>query len=229
MPPRDEVHVRLVRVAEPPQPLPALEALLDAEEREQAHRFRSEAARTRFVVSHGVLRLELGRLTGSAPEALRFARRCGHCGGTDHGKPHLADRSLDFSLSHSGGFALLAVARGRTVGADIEQVGRRTDVLAVARRALAPDERRALAALPTDEARREAFFRCWTRKEAYLKARGEGLAGGLDTFSVPIGDDDPCRPQVPGDPEESARWLIRTIPAPRGYRAAVAAEGTWGL
>jgi len=224
------VHVWLVPVAVPPYPLAFLQGLLDHDERERAGRFRLEAARTRFVVSHGVLRLALGRLTGSAPETLRYARRCGHCGGTEHGKPYLATATrsrIDFSIAHSGALALVAVARGRRVGADVERVRRRTDVLAIARRALSPVERRAIESLPTDDERREAFFRCWTRKEAYLKARGEGLAGGLDTFSVPVLDDDWCRPEVPGDPGETGRWLIRSLRTPSGYRAAIAAEGTW--
>jgi 4'-phosphopantetheinyl transferase len=167
----------------------------------------------RSLVSHVALRLVLGEITGTAPERLRFERRCGHCGGAGHGKPRLAGRSdLDFSISHSGELALIAVARGRRVGADVERVRPRTDVLAIARGSLSARERRAIEALATDEARREAFFRCWTRKEAYLKALGVGLAGGLDT-----------------DPEQARGWQIRSLPAPPGYMAAVAAEGQFVL
>jgi 4'-phosphopantetheinyl transferase len=205
--PEGEVHVWLVPVARAPQPLP----ILDDEERERAGRFRVDAARKRFVVSHGALRLILGRLTGIAPESLRFARRCGHCGSTDHGKPHLSGSSgLEFSLSHSDGLVLIAVARGRRVGADVERVRSRTDVLAVARHALAPAERLEIESPSTDEKRREAFFRCWTRKEAYLKARGVGLAGGLGSTAGP-------------------GWQIRSLHAPPGYAAAVAADGQFAL
>jgi 4'-phosphopantetheinyl transferase len=230
--PDGEVHVWLAPAAVASESLAILHGVLDDDERERARRFRIDAARERFVVSHGVLRFVLGRLTGSAPETLRFARRCGRCGRTDHGKPHLstADRSgIEFNLAHSGALALIAVARGRLVGADVERVRRRTDVLAVARHSLSPIERHAIESLATDHERREAFFRCWTRKEAYLKARGEGLAGGLDSFSVAVLDDDSCRPQVPADPGETGRWQICSLPAPPGYRAAVAAEGSWGL
>lgn len=212
--------------------LAVLEGVLDDGERERARRFRADAARRRFVVGHGVLRLMLGRLTGAAPELLRFARRCARCGSTEHGKPYVTapERSdIDFSLAHSGELALVAVARGRLVGADVEGVRRRTDVLAVARHAFSPAERRAIESLATEDERREAFFRCWTRKEAYLKARGEGLAGGLDTFTVPVDDIDWCRPDVPSDPAERDRWRIRSLPTPPGYRAAVAAEGSWEL
>jgi 4'-phosphopantetheinyl transferase len=169
--------------------------------------------RKRSLVSHVALRLVLGELTGLAPESFRLERRCGHCGGAGHGKPQLVDRSdLDFSLSHSGGLALIAVASGRPVGADVERVRPRTDVLAIARGSLSARERQAIESPGTDEARREAFFRCWTRKEAYLKGVGTGLAGGVDT-----------------DPEEARGWQVRSLRAPRGYAAAIAAEGQFAL
>jgi 4'-phosphopantetheinyl transferase len=170
-------------------------------------------ARKRSLVGHVALRLVLGELTGTAPERLRFERRCGHCGRSGHGKPRLAGRSeLDFSLSHSGGLVLIAVARGRRVGADVERVRARTDVLAIARGSLTARERRTIEAPDTDEARRAAFFSCWTRKEAYLKGLGTGLAGGLDI-----------------DPEEALGWQVRSLPVPPGYAAAVAAEGQFAL
>jgi 4'-phosphopantetheinyl transferase len=187
--PEDEVGVWLIRLGSVPDP------------------------RKRSLVGHVALRLVLGELTGTAPECLRFERRCGHCGGAGHGKPGLAGSSeLDFSVSHSGGLALIAVARGRQVGADVERVRARTDVLAIARGSLSARERRTIESPETDQERRAAFFRCWTRKEAYLKGLGTGLAGGLDT-----------------DPEEAAGWQVRSLRAPPGYAAAVAAEGQFAL
>ena len=162
----------------------------------------------RSLVGHVALRLVLGELTGSAPERLRFERRCGHCGDSGHGKPHLADRpDLDFSLSHSGELVLIAVARGHRVGADVERVRLRTDVLAIARGSLSERERRTIEAGRTDAARREAFFRCWTRKEAYLKGLGAGLAGGLET-----------------DPDLAPGWQVCSLAVGSGYAAAVAAD-----
>jgi 4'-phosphopantetheinyl transferase len=201
------VHVWLVPVARAPERV----AILGDEERERARRFRFDAARRRFVVSHVALRLILGRLTGVRPDDLRFARRCGRCGSTDHGKPHLpGSLGIDFSLAHSDGLALIAVARGRRVGVDVERVRRRADVLAVARHAFSPAERLEIESASNDEERRAAFFRCWTRKEAYLKAIGVGLAGGLDGVVGP-------------------GWQIRSVRAPPGYLAAVAAEGQFAL
>jgi 4'-phosphopantetheinyl transferase len=187
--PEDEVHAWLVRLATVPD------------------------ARKRSLVGHVALRLVLGELTGTAPGSLQFERRCGHCGRDGHGKPRLAGRSeLDFSLSHSGGLVLIAVARGRRVGADVERVRARTDVLAIARGSLSARERRTIEAAETAEARRAAFFRCWTRKEAHLKGLGTGLAGGLDT-----------------DPDEAAGWQLRSLCAPPGYAATVAAEGQFAF
>ena len=169
--------------------------------------------RKRSLVGHIALRLLLAELTGAAPESLRFERRCGHCGEAGHGKPQLSTRpELDFSLSHSGGLALIAVASGRRVGADVERVRPRTDVRAIARGSLTARERRTIESCETDEARRAAFFRCWTRKEAYLKGIGTGLAGGLDA-----------------DPEAARGWHVSSLPVPPGYAAAVAAEGQLAL
>ena len=189
MPPAGEVHVWIVPLGSAPEP------------------------RKRSLISHVALRLVLGELTAAAPESLRFERRCGHCGGAGHGKPQLAGRrDIDFSISHSDELALIAVARGRRVGADVERVRPRTDVLAIARGSLSVRERQAIESLETDEARRAEFFRCWTRKEAYLKGLGVGLAGGLDT-----------------DPEEAQGWQVESLLAPLGYVAAVAAEGQFAL
>jgi 4'-phosphopantetheinyl transferase len=189
MPPEGEVHAWLVRLGTVPEP------------------------RERSLVGHVALRVVLGEVTGTAPEDLLFERRCGHCGGSGHGKPRLAGRSeLDFSLSHSGELALIAVARGRLVGADVERVRPRTDVLAIARGSLSARERQTVESMETDAARRAAFFRCWTRKEAYLKGLGTGLAGGLDT-----------------DPDEDPGWEVHSLAAPPGYAAAVAAEGQFAI
>jgi 4'-phosphopantetheinyl transferase superfamily len=102
------------------------------------------------------------------------------------------------------------VARGRRVGVDVERVRRGTDVLAIAAGSLSAAERLEIESAPTDEGQREAFFRLWTRKEAYLKATGVGLAGGLDAVA-------------------GAGWTVRPLRAPAGYAAAVAGEGRFTL
>jgi 4'-phosphopantetheinyl transferase len=200
----------------------ALESLLSADERERAARLPIEAARKRFVVARGYARSLLGRMLERDPAALQFDCRCAACGGTDHGKPYVADTpDVDFNVSHSADLVLVAAARGRAVGVDVEHRRERTNVELVAQ-ALSPSERAALVSLPP-ERRREAFFSTWTRKEAYLKGRGLGLAGGIDGWSVT--PDGSVAPEGKGFQTGDARWRIESLDVREGYAAAVAAEG----
>jgi 4'-phosphopantetheinyl transferase len=121
--------------------------------------------------------------------------------------------------------ALIAVASGRTIGVDLERV--RSDLAAdeIARRFFSASERAALDSFPS-ELKSEAFFRCWTRKEAFIKAIGEGLSYPLDAFDVTLGPDEPARVlRVGDDPAEAARWTIHDLKVPSGFAAALAASG----
>jgi 4'-phosphopantetheinyl transferase len=200
----------------------ALERLLSDGERDRAAGIPIEEARRRYVVARGSARSLLGRMLERDPAALEFESRCAACGGTDHGKPYVAGApGVDFNVSHSADLVLVAAARGRAVGVDVEQRRERTDVDLVAR-ALSPTERATLAGLPP-ERRRDAFFSAWTRKEAYLKGRGLGLAGGLAKWSVT--PDGSVAPEGEGFQTGDARWRIESLDVRDGYAAAVAAEG----
>jgi 4'-phosphopantetheinyl transferase len=178
---------------------------------------RCRCSNERFVAAHAALRSILGAALDRDPRALRFARRCGRYGATNHGKPHLeVEPGLDFSLSRSGDVALLALARGRRVGVDVERPPPGADLAAVAAQALAPGERTAIAALPPGE-RDAAILRAWTRKEALLKAQGLGVDGDLQKLDVASAD--------PG-PVTLAGWHVASLD---GGTAAVAGEGTWHL
>jgi 4'-phosphopantetheinyl transferase len=178
------------------------------------------------VVSHAATRIILGRILGRNPTALSFQSRCGHCGQVGHGKPYLSSghSGIEFNIAHSGELALVAVAHGRPVGVDVERVRDRTDVLGVARSALSAAEHAAIESIAVRD-RRSAFFTCWTRKEAYLKARAVGIAGGLSDFTVSPVDAGRVSPQVPDDPTEAERWSISSLYPGPGYAAAVASEG----
>ncbi|MBI4876600.1 MAG: 4'-phosphopantetheinyl transferase superfamily protein [Acidobacteria bacterium] len=165
---------------------------LDAEERRRYEAFRFEADRRRFLLSHLALRRILGG-------GVRFER-------DPRGKPRLQGGELRFNLSHSGSLALVAVSRDCEVGVDVEQVRRNVKVELVARRFFAPGEMATLQGL-SEPARTEAFFRCWVRKEAYLKAAGTGLTDALREIDAG---------QMPG-------WSIADLEVPPGYVAAVAA------
>lgn len=198
--------------------LPALYEVLSLDERERAERFRVPKAKDEFVLTRGTLRSLLGSALHKHPGAVRFEY-------SEHGKPALSaseQSDLRFSVSHTEGIALFAFALGRAVGVDIEFVERSGDVNAIAERFFSAGERQVLRGLSSSNSR-EAFFRCWTRKEAYVKARGKGLSIPLDQFDVSILPDEPAqllatRP----DPEEAARWSLHELTIRPDYAAALA-------
>ncbi len=205
-----------------PQESERLASLLSEDEKARAARLRVPAVRERFIAGRGLLRRLLGMYLGAPPESLRFAYR-------PHGKPYLhpeiAAPDVRFNLSHSQGLALFAFARGREVGVDLEIVRADRDHTRLASRFFSAREVDALAALDPGD-RMAGFFRCWTRKEAYLKARGEGLAIPLDSFSVSVGaGETDCLLEAIGTPSEAARWRIIAVDAAPGYAAALAVEG----
>lgn len=220
--PPDAVHVWRI---DPAATAPAAELLpaLEAEERQRADRFHFARDRDRFIVTRGMLRRILARYLIAAPEAVRF--RYG-----SHGKPTLAPdqngTDLRFNLSHTEGLALLAVARAREVGIDVERVRPGFASEEIAERFFAPAEVRALRALPRDR-QDDAFFACWTRKEAYVKARGEGLSIPLDQFTVSLAPDEPAALlRVATDAAETARWSLHDLAVGPDYRAALLVEGS---
>ncbi|MEU6171448.1 4'-phosphopantetheinyl transferase superfamily protein [Streptantibioticus parmotrematis] len=208
--PGEVPHVWALRVSSYADALPNSLVLLDAAERERHKAFVRAADRASYAAAHVALRRLLGAYADADPAALEFTREtCPVCAGA-HGRPALAGGAgPHFSLSHSADMVLIAVA-GTPVGADVERIpeGRFVDDVA---RSLHPRERDELAALPAQE-RRAAFARCWTRKEAYLKGTGEGLAG------------DPARDYVgSGDaPATLPGWSLADWTVDEGYAAAVA-------
>ena len=216
----DEVQVWRIDLAAAQELAESFGATLTPDERERAERFRDVAHRTRFVGVRGWLRTLLAAYLGELPADLRF--RYG-----PHGKPALASANPDdlrFNLSHSGRTALLAVSRGREVGVDLE--ARRGDKMRLAERFFAADEVVRLRAMPPD-AREHAFYGCWTRKEAFVKARGEGLSLPLHRFAVAVAPDEPpAILWVDGDPREGERWTVHDLPEIPGYASALVVEGT---
>jgi 4'-phosphopantetheinyl transferase len=218
----NDVHLWLAHLPSVADQLPRLEQYLSAEERERAQRFRQAADRHRYIVSHGMLRLLLARYLSADPAQLRFLENA-------FGKPRLdgpaVAATLCFNLSHSGEFVLLGITRAREIGVDVETVRPRFATLEVAERFFAPAEVTVLRSLPQAE-QTTAFFLCWTRKEAFIKARGEGLSRALDKFEVAF------RPEEPAallwsadDPKASLRWSIRDASPAPGYAAAVVVDG----
>jgi 4'-phosphopantetheinyl transferase len=218
----DAVHVWAAPLDPPAAAVGRNAALLAPDERTRAERFRFDRDRRRFTVARGVLRTLLGRYLATDPRAVAFRYE-------SHGKPVLADafaaHGIRFNVSHSGEMALFAFARGRELGVDVEEVRRMEDGLDIAERFFSQAEVAAFRALP-DEIRDDAFFNCWTRKEAYIKAVGEGLSFPLHVFDVSLAPGEPARLLASRDPQQAERWSLRGLPDPApGYRAALVVEG----
>lgn len=174
-----DVHVWAVPLTGDPE---AFAGLLSSAERQRLERFRFADHRRRYQIGHGSLRWILSGYLGLTPDEVEFSQG-------PRGKPYLANRTAEgqgpfFNLSHSGKLALVAVARSE-LGVDVEKVRRLDSLTEIARRHFSAPEFAALEALH-GTARELAFYRCWTRKEAYIKALGEGLSMSLDSFEVTL-------------------------------------------
>lgn len=234
-----EIHLWSVRLDPPPARVAAVRRRLDAEETARADRFRFERHRRRFAVGRGAVRELLAAYLGVAPEAIRF-------GYGEKGKPFLAApahggaANLRFNLTNSHELALVAVATGVELGVDVEHLRPMPDAEQIAERFFSPAERWALAAVALEEAvgaggeaaRDAAFFNAWTRKEAYLKAVGDGLTAALDRFDVTLAPGEPARLlALDGSAEAAARWSLFHLRPEAGYVGALAVPdpGPWRL
>ncbi len=197
--------------------LERLEAVLDPEEILRANRFRFAEHRRAFVIARGLLRCLLAQFSGTAAHQVRFSYG-------PRGKPAFqSDRGLRFNVSHSGDLVLYAFALDRELGVDIEKHRNMSDLIGVAERFFAPAEVSNLLSLPPAE-RPAAFFRCWTRKESFVKAMGDGLYLPLDSFQVSLQPDEPAAiVQVSGCQE--SRWRLADVTPAEGYSAALVTEG----
>lgn len=197
-------------------------SFLSSDEIMRADRFHFARDRQTFTAARACLRILLGRYSTCDPRALRFVY-----GKWD--KPSLdrpqAPGEIQFNISHSGKKAVITIARGREVGVDIEQVRDNFDHQALARRFFSPAEQQALASLPASE-KCDGFFRCWTRKEAYIKAHGSGLTLALHSFDVSLlPGERPSLLATRPDPEEATRWSLCEVDAGPGYQAALCVRG----
>jgi phosphopantetheinyl transferase len=213
-----EIAVHWARPADDP----SMRAHLDDAELIRYERFVRAEDKARFVTGRAMARAALAEATGLSPGEIRFSTDCEHCGGS-HGKPRLPGRDVHFSLSHSGGLVVLALARGAgavEVGVDVERESDR-DIDGIAGMVLAGPEREVLNALPAGE-RRRAFHAYWSRKEALLKATGHGLAAPMSAIHVSAPAEPPRVLAWEGEAAAPAVGLADLRPGP-GYAASVAA------
>ena len=225
--PNDAVHVWRTSLCVSTPYLRIFEDTLTADERARAERFYFQKHRERFIAGRGLLRHILSRYLGKEPDQLRFCYN-------SYGKPALIEEAgaegLCFNLSHSHGIALYALTRGREIGIDIEYFRPDVETEKLAERFFSPREAAALRALP-EHLRKEAFFNCWTRKEAYIKADGKGLAIPLNAFDVSLTPGEPAALlRTESQPQETSRWSLRALNLEPGYAAALAVKGhDWEL
>jgi 4'-phosphopantetheinyl transferase len=217
--PQNEVHVWRAALNSDPIDLERLRATLSADERTRAARFQFPKDQQHFVAARGTLRMILARYLDRAPDRFEFCYN-------PFGKPELAPGGdtggLRFNLSHSQGLALYALTRDQEIGVDLEGVRADFEWEDIASRSFSPAEVEALRLVPA-ALRAEAFFNCWTRKEAFVKARGEGLSLPLDQFEVSVAPGEPARLlRTAGDLQEASQWSIRELEPAPGYSAAVA-------
>ncbi len=220
-----DVHLWSTSLDRSPAEVARMRQTLSPDELERADRFRFEKDRTAFVSARATLRRILAGYLSIDPASLQF-------GYGAHGKPFIEGEpdGLTFNVSHSHALAVYAVGRNRKIGVDVEHI--RPDYAGedIARRFFAPGEVDRLLALAPEQ-RAVGFFLCWTRKEAYIKARGEGLSHPLARFEVSLTPGQPAALlETLDDPDEAARWDLRDVETPEGYVAAVAVEGKdWRL
>ena len=218
----NEVHVWLAELDPPAAGMQQMAQCLSENELLRAGRFHFKRDRVRFIVRRSVLRMILGRYLHIEPNRVQFSYG-------PYGKPYLeetvGDGTLQFNLGHSNDIALYAFTRCRAIGVDIEYLRALPDTDQIIARFFTADEIATLNALPVSQ-RRQAFFNCWTRKEAYIKAIGKGLSQPLDQFEVSLAPGEPARLlNVEGAPKEASRWSLNAwTPAP-GYVAALAVKG----
>ena len=196
--------------------------ILAADEQERADRFVFEHDRQHYTVGRGFLRQILGRYVGLEPAQLRFSYG-------PQGKPDLADSRLSaalrFNLSHSKGLALVGLTQRHELGIDIEGIRTLDDMDKIAERFFSAAENVVYAQVPA-ALKSVAFFNCWTRKEAYIKAIGEGLSHPLDTFDVTLAPGAPARLlRAEKDPQAINRWSLMTLEPAPGYIGALAVAG----
>ena len=218
----NEVHVWRAQLELPPSQVQRLRGILTDDELDRANRFSFEIDRQRFIAARGTLRSILSRYMTFNPGRLRFYY-------DQYGKPFLAPEFsstlLNFNLSHSGSMALYAMTRNMEIGVDLERVRSDFEYEEIAKRFFSLNEVSILRKIPIEK-KLEAFYNCWTRKEAYIKAQGKGLSLPLDSFEVSFAPGEPPILLITRDePQERSLWTLLDLKPGPGYVGALAVKG----
>jgi 4'-phosphopantetheinyl transferase len=213
---RRMVHVWPVRTVASNDITWWLEQVLVPDEKERAARFRFDHLRHSFILARGALRILLGRYLNASPAGIQFKYG-------SKGKPSLAAPPLvDFNASHSGGLAVFAFTAHCEIGVDVEQIRPLPDMQNIADRFFCSEEAAELMSLTANQ-REHAFFRCWTRKEAYIKAISDGLSAPLNDFCVTVQAGQRARfIHIAQDASDAKNWTLSDLELDPNYAAALA-------
>ena len=217
----NELHVWSISLIQPEKILQKLAGLLDENERTKANKFKFEIDRQNYIVAHGAMRQILAKYLECKPENIIFNFN-------DYGKPFLPENKyqIEFNLSHSKSRALVAVAKNKRVGIDIEYIRSEIVESNIAGQFFSARENEALQSLDANQ-QQKAFFDCWTRKESFIKAIGKGLSFPLKSFDVSLKPADPARLLYINDSRiEAARWQMVELIINENYSATAVIEST---
>jgi len=210
----ETTHVWLYSLTASPKDLYLFKQFLTVEDTKRADRFKFAKHRNSFIVAHGKQSFILAKYINQQPQEIQFIQN-------KYGKPFISNNPLFFNLSHSGNFGLLAINKEFEVGVDIEYIRPDFADLKIARRFFSDNEVKELLSLPPKQ-RKQGFFNCWSRKEAYIKGQGKGLSIPLHQFDVSLTPHKPVHLLATRDePEAVKRWKLIALDTHPGYAAAV--------
>lgn len=218
----DDVHVWCVSLQQPIHIIEQLDCLLSSDEKARAARYHFDYLQQSFIMARGILRILLAGYLNLQPAQIEFTY-------LRAGKPRLSEnlkKSIFFNLSHSHELVLYAFSPTRNVGIDIEHIRPIEDLRQISENNFSATENLELKTLPAEKIS-EGFFNCWTRKEAYIKAIGDGISFPLQQFDVSLKPGEPARLlRVRGDRQEAARWSMYELHPAENYVGALAVEGS---
>lgn len=213
-----EVHVWCANLEPAAEQLAALEEVLSGVEVSRAERFRFWRHRRRYIAGRGILRVLTGHYLNKSPATVKFSY-------SKYKKPHLPGSNIQFNLSHSKETALYAFCLTADIGIDLEKIRPIDDAEGIAARFFAPSEYARFQSLPVEE-KNKAFFSCWTRKEAFIKAVGEGMSFPLADFDVSFSPGNkPKINSILGSTIEAQKWSLYSLAPLLDFAAALAVKG----
>lgn len=213
----NEIHIYKSLLIKSPSEISEYNKILSSDEKERAGRFKFEKHRNRFIAGRGLLRQILSRYLKIHPSEIKFSYE-------EKGKPFLKDNRIRFNLAHSNEFAVYAIMMDNEVGIDLEFKKEMTDALEIGKRFFSAGEFEELKNLKGSDIE-TGFFNCWTRKEAFIKAIGEGLSYPLSDFSVTLKPGvEPEFLWIKKNPEEVKEWSLHNIEINNDYISALAVK-----